>query len=226
MKRIASLLMTIVLCCTIISCGNSISQEETALTAYNSLSKAHELLQEYDSDFYSVTEFASANKEPTIKNIAKNLNITEDELLEGFILFLKASFTEQFSEEDMNEKGIYLDDKEQMAEFAHLMLTDDSDTLVRYFRPFSFLIYAYEANGTIKEISELLAAGSEKIEVLEENFPDYEHLHELKEFHSELEAWSKLISKDTISDYVKFFTDDKSTEKASALAKDLKKSIT
>lgn len=195
MKKIFALLAICLLLCSLFGCaasGTAANEAstpsnpayETAKEAFDKVDEAYTKTEQFGEDLYEAWRMGIYDKdEVSISYLAKNLSLSEDEI--------KAAIA------GLGYEG-----------FEDLYFTANKDSL------FSACVWmvskAYELNGTVDSITELLNDAKALMKEMSNQYSDYEHYPNLKSYYTTTNAFFEFCQnptgsfeqvKDTINNY-------------------------
>ena len=181
MKKAVSLLLALTMVFTLCGCGSSKKAFNISNDAYNKITEAYEITEDFGSDIYEAWRLAINEKKSVkgsgTKYLAEELSLTEDELNEGVAVALAEIYGENWNELDDTEKNKYRDTAESRYIFTHF-----SDDL------FSFcvkcVVGAYKANGEIDKAQVTLDEAKSLMKEMSAKYSDYEHYPNLKGYYT------------------------------------------
>lgn len=181
MKKAVSLLLALTTVFTLCGCGSSKKAFNISNDAYNKITEAYEITEDFGSDIYEAWRLAINEKKSVkgsgTKYLAEELSLTEDELNEGVAVALAEIYGENWNELDDTEKNKYRDAAE-----SRYIFTNFSDDL------FSFcvkcVVCAYKANGEIDKAQVTLDEAKSLMKEMSAKYSDYEHYPNLKGYYT------------------------------------------
>lgn len=113
MKKVVSLLLALTMVFTLCGCGSSKKAFNISKDAYNKITEAYEITEDFGSDIYEAWRLAINEKKSVegsgTKYLAKELSLTEDELNEGVAVALAEIDGNDWNEIDDTKKDNYRD---------------------------------------------------------------------------------------------------------------------
>lgn len=209
MKRVLSIVLTIIICFSMASCGLKSKKDaeafEIAKQAYDSINRAYAQTCEVADDIYSAWQVAIYHKDSVgFDYLADNLSLSKEDLDEG-IVYSIFTLANGSSYETASKK-----DKQEFRNSGDFFFITFKD------RPawacITVVHYAYVANGTVSDIDSALSEAKDNIKKLEEVYPDYEHSANLKKFYTTVNSYWELVKSPEVS-YEQFSENMTSYEK-------------
>lgn len=209
MKRVMSLVLTVLMCVTISACQNEEDKGKLAFdvskTAYDNVTVAYEITEQLSSDLYEAWRLGIHEDAKILSGgvsfLADELSLSEDELKDGVGYVMAKSMDQDWFELSEEEK-------QSLVENADLWFSYMKDDL------FSFCVLvvtgAYKANGKVEEAQDALDTAKEQMKELSENYSDYEHYPNLKGYYTATSSFFDFCQdpsgsfeqvKDTVNDY-------------------------
>lgn len=183
MKKLVSLLLTFAVVFTLCGCGNSKKAFFLSKDAYDKVTTAYEITDEFGSDVYEAWRLAIYEKDTVKKGgtkyLSNELNLTEAELNEGTAYALATVAGNNWGEMDESEKDIYRTSVKANSGYVFSLY---SEVL------FSFCIQcvvgAYVTNGEVEEAQQSLDEAKSLMKELSDKYSDYEHYPSLKGYYT------------------------------------------
>lgn len=206
MKKIAALLLILVMGVNLCACGNSNKKAfEASKAAYDNVDIAYEITEEFGKDIYEAWRLGIYEDEEILENgveyLASELSLSEDEIRVGV-----AYSTTEIGGKEWSE--LSEEDKTTLTESADIVLNIMEDDL------FSFCVMvvtgAYTANGKVEEVQVALDTAKAQMKELSEKYSDYEHYPNLKGYYTTTSSFFDFCQnptgsfeqvKETINDY-------------------------
>lgn len=209
MKKVVSLLLALTMVFTLCGCGSSKKAFNISKDAYNKITEAYEITEDFGSDIYEAWRLAINEKKSVegsgTKYLAKELSLTEDELNEGVAVALAEIDGNDWNEIDDTKKDNYRDTVKSWKSSVFSYYSDDL---------FSFcvkcVIGAYKANGEIDKAQVTLDEAKSLMKEMSEKYSDYEHYPNLKGYYTTTNSFFDFCKNptgsfnqlvDTINDY-------------------------
>lgn len=203
MKKIISLLLVIIICLSLTACGGSDKKAfDTSKAAYDNISIAYEITEQFGSDIYEAWRLGIYDKDEILDDgaahLAKELSLSADEIRAG------AVYT------------VYQDEWDTMSEAKKDELIAKADNLFSLMEEdlFSFCVMtvsnAYAVNGKIEEAQTALDAAKALMKDLSSDYSDYEHYPNLKGYFTTASSFFEFCQnptgsfeqiKETVNDY-------------------------
>lgn len=179
MKRIVSLVLVLAMCISLCACGGNKKAFEASKAAYESITVAYEITDQYGSDIYEAWRLGIYDDEEIlddgVAHLATELNLTEDEIIDGVaytVAQIMGSDWESISDEEKDEYRA-------MSDYAFSIFEDDL---------FSFCVMAvsnaYIVNGEAEKAQTALEEAKAQMKELSEKYSDYEHYPNLKGYYT------------------------------------------
>lgn len=174
-KIVALLLMLLMLISTFTACKESKESEapktktvfDTALEAYNEISSAYEIVENYGSDIYNAwMSGIYDDDEMSIKFLSNETTLSESDL--------RAAFKSLWG--DYSESTVFY-------------LYESSDDYQMFSLCTSLVSEAYKLNGKADIVKEHLNKAKEIMKEMSNNYSDYEHYSNLKGFYTKTNAF-------------------------------------
>lgn len=164
-------------------CGNSNQKAyEVSKEAYEQIDVAYEIIEQYGSDIYEAWRLGIYEDEDmSIELLDSELYLSEDEIREG-IVYVYLTFEDEDGYINATEE-----EKEEFEELCDGFFTIFEDDL------FSACVWvvtgAYQANGKIEEAEVAIESAKVQMKTLSEEYSDYEHYPNLKEYYTTTSAF-------------------------------------
>ena len=211
MKRFISILLALVICVSLVACGNSSNSNnnssgektesafDVSKEAYDKIDVAYEIIEKYGSDIYEAWRLGIYDDDELTRNgeshLASELSLSEEEIITA-IAYIVAGDDEEADVSAMRE--------------------DTANLFFRYYEDelFTFCVMvvckAYEVNGKVEEAQDALDSAKELMKKMSEKYSDYEHYPNLKGYYTTTKSFLEFCEnprgsfeqvKDTINDY-------------------------
>lgn len=199
MKKIISFLLALVMCLSLAIYGGGHAAADTAKTKkneaaeqkekaafeaassiYTNINIAYEITQKYGNDLSEACLLSFTDEDELVKNgvkfLAKNLNASEEELLEGLVYAVAVdALGEDWEKVSETEKETY----RELADTAFGFMGDDLSGLCAL-----IVKGTYRANGDLKEAEAALDAAKAQLKQLKQDYPDYEYYSDLLDYYT------------------------------------------
>lgn len=207
MKKIVVIFLAVVMCFSVTACGDGKKKAfedskeaynkiafEVSKEAYNNINTAYDIVEQFGTNLQEAWRIGiqetSEIRDKGVKYLASELSLTEDEIIKGTAYAL---LTLRGLETTPEKIDAWMDDA---AEFwvAHswLEFKDDYFDLSDEDR-FAFCVYmligVYEANGGIEKINTALNDAEAKMKELSNEYSDYEHYPNLKDYFATVRSF-------------------------------------
>lgn len=199
MKKIISFLLALVMCLSLAIYGGGHAAADTAKTQkneaaeqkekaafeaassiYTNINIAYEITQKYGNDLSEACLLSFTDEDELVKNgvkfLAKNLNASEEELLEGLVYAVAVdALGEDWEKVSETEKETY----RELADTAFGFMGDDLSGLC-------ILVVkgTYKVNGDIKKAEKALDTAKAQLKQLKQDYPDYEYYSDLLDYYT------------------------------------------
>lgn len=199
MKKIISFLLAFVMCLSLAIYGgghaaadttktkkNEAAEQkekaafEAASSIYTNINIAYEITQKYGNDLSEACLLSFTDEDELVKNgvkfLAKNLNASEEELLEGLVYAVAVdALGEDWEKVSETEKETY----RELADTAFEFMGDDLSGLC-------ILVVkgTYKVNGDIKKAEKALDTAKAQLKQLKQDYPDYEYYSGLLDYYT------------------------------------------
>lgn len=204
-RKIIAVILTLVMCVSMCSCGGNKKAFEASKAAYDNIDIAYEITEQFGSDIYEAWRLGIYDDEELLKDgvayLAKELSLSEDELKEGVGHVISEMAGKDWSE-------VSDEDKATITENTNIVFGIMEDEL------FSFCVNvvtgAYIENGKVEEAQNALNDAKAQMKELSEKYSDYEHYPNLKGYYTTTSSFFDFCQnptgsfeqvKDTINDY-------------------------
>lgn len=184
-KRTILCIFSLLLILSLVACSDGKNKKafEASKEAYDNINTAYELTSDFGSDIYDAWYTAIYESDELIDGgceyLAKSLNLSEDELMDGAVYTLLQVEGKELSE--CSE-----DDIENLKAAADVILEKINDN--QNLSLFSWCLFmvenAYMVNEKVNEIQAYLDAAKAQMKDLSENYSDYEHYPALKGYYT------------------------------------------
>ncbi len=204
MKKIFCLLLALVMCMSLVACGNKAFDKSKE--AYGEISKAYTIADQMGTDIYEAWRMGIYDDDEILDDgasyLAKELSLSEEEIIEG-IVYTYMSMTSDTTYEEADEKT-----KEEGRKFADSYFTVMEDDL--FTACVMAVSNAYKANGKVSEAQTALDNAKALMQEMSKKYSDYEHYPNLKEYFTNTSSLFDFCQnpdgsfeqvKDTINDY-------------------------
>ena len=184
MKRFISMILALSMVFILCACGGGGKKAafNASKEAYDNINDAYQIVDDFGDDIYEAWRIGIYDKKNiSIKLLAEDLNLSEDELKEGVVYF----YYSLVSGED------YEDGKEEDKEYFR----KNADSVFKLYKDDIFSVCvkivtsAYAANGKIDEAQALLSTAKDQMKTLSEKYSDYEHYPALKGYYTTTNAF-------------------------------------
>ncbi len=183
MKRIVAVVSALVLLFGMVSCGGGNEAFEVSKSAYEKVNKAYEMVNMYSEDIYQawymgINDEYDINDDYELDNFAEKLHIEEKDLQNAIGKLL--------GNDSYKVDGRYA--------YHYHSGSDWSDLHIDHYRDFfsacvDVVSEAYKVNGTVDEIEALLEESKALMKQLSNDYSDYEHYPNLKEYFTTTSAF-------------------------------------
>lgn len=205
MKRIICLLLSLVMCLSLVACGGEKKEFEASKAAYDNITTAYKITEQLGSDLYEAWRMGIYDKDEILDNgvnhLARELSLSAEEIRAGVGFTVANLLGDDWEKASDDDKAKYI----AMADSAFELMEDEL---------FSFCVMcvknAYTANGKVGEAQTALDAAKTQMKELSQKYSDYEHYPALKEYYTTTSSFFDFCKnptgsfeqvKETINDY-------------------------
>lgn len=185
MRKIVNLLLIVAMMTCLCACGSNEKAYNASKDAYNNITVAYEISEQFGEDIYEAWRMGIYDDDKiSVKYLAKELNLTEEELTEGivnelFSIIPKEGYADLTGEEKEEfEEGIREAFREEPDAYFQMFESDLFSACVRA------VTSAYDANGKAGEAQQALEEAKKQMRELSEKYSDYEHYPNLKGYYT------------------------------------------
>jgi len=182
MRKSLCFLMALIMLLSVSACGSGGKDKkafEASKAAYNNVDAAYEITEKMGSDVYEAWRLGIYDDDEIIADgcsyLAKELNLSEDELKMGVAYSLTQVMGEDWDELSESDRNKYIN----IADSSFSIMEDDL---------FSWCVTvvsnSYIVNGKAGEAQEYLNAAKAQMKDLSSNYSDYEHYPALKGYYT------------------------------------------
>ena len=177
MKKITSVILVLLLMFALCACNGEQQAYEACKVVYENTRYAQEIAELLSSDIYQAWGVGIYERDEILekgtKHLAKTLNLSSDELLEGVGYANGMLWEGEWENLDDDTKRIY---KQQDSLYFNLNKDKVFNACV------IVVIDSYIVNGKLKDAQNALEVASEQMKILSEKHSDYEHYDKIKEY--------------------------------------------
>ena len=202
MKKIITLLLTVIITFLFTACNGLGGNKETAFDvskeAYDNVVTAYKIIEKIGSDIYEAWRLGIYEDDKILIDgvgyLASNLSLTESEIIAGISFLLSNEDNASNSKISKSTANRYFNRFEDSL-FSFCVLVTSS---------------AYKANGKINEVQTILDSSKDLMKKLSEQYSDYEHYPNLKKYYTNTKSFFEFCQnptgsfeqvKNTINDY-------------------------